>query len=198
MQKSAHSALQNLHDAASRRDWNACRDAVEAAMAELPSFAILEIARNELAQRLGLFEAHHAGKTWPRAFIESLDVQSGTPGAPVEDPLDEYAGPGGNNFVSGVEALRDAADVFDDARACAARATEAIAQAIMAEITAVWGAKNPERWTAWYEDTFADDPKQSDALVAMVSDPEAAEVELRSWRALEAELSRRLVAETDR
>jgi hypothetical protein len=168
--------LDALIHAAHARDWNAARAAVEALVASLPADAAIALARAEVVRRLPAFEAHHPGSAWPRSYLE------GEPGveAIVED---EWPGPGGNNFASAIAHLDDAVHATDAARP--AHVVDAIASAIMAEISAAWGARFPERWRGWYDTALlADGSADWRVLFDMRDDPDRRERFVAAWLAV--------------
>jgi hypothetical protein len=108
-------------------------------------------------------------------------------------PLVELESPGGNSFLRASEALSELAGAGRDPQRCAELAVEAIAAAIMTEMVALWGARSPRDWSAWYENALSGRSTRSpDFLVAMMKDGEVAQVELTGWRTLESELRRRI------
>lgn len=187
---SATETLKALRDAARRRDWNACRAAAEAALSRLPAPQILGLAHQEVQRRLPLFERHHPNVNWPRDWLGML--AAGSPRALDEaspEVWGETPGPGGGNFRKAVLALSQAAAAEDGAQR-AARAVEAIAEAVMAEMMETGGSAHREVWDRWYRDALADaEPSEPGALLTLMNDPRVAAIELAAWNRLADELS---------
>jgi hypothetical protein len=180
--------LAELRRAGEARDWNGARAAVAELLAVLPGDDALSIAHEQVSRRLPSFEAHHPGDEGPRRLLAILAGQA----APAdEDPeAQDCVGPGGNNFIAALAALlraRQATDRRARVRAC----TDAIAEAIMAESTAHWGARFPEAWRRWYEADPASGTVD-DAWVARMADPALVGLERAGWMHLADELARRV------
>lgn len=185
-QVSTEAELRALRHAADAGDWNAARDASLRLLRRLSAPHALELARQQVARRLPAFERHQPGVPWPRDFLESLRTEDpageGEKKWPWEE--DEFAGPGANNFIRGVDHLWEARRALRrDWERAADLLVEAIATAIMAEKLEAWGARHPEQWRSWYQSASEgeSDPRRYDVLVACAQDPQSVRIQRESW-----------------
>jgi len=185
--------LTMLRDSAQRGDWNACRDTVEVLLARLPAPTMLRLAQDEVQRRLPLFERHHPQMHWPRVWLEALAT-----GAPftfdesTPEVLEEAPGPGGNNITEAVRQLALAAAAEGTKRVT--HTIEAIAGAIVAELSEIGGSLNRELWDNWFQEVRTGEypegiPVYAGALVTIMADPNVAAAELAAWNRLADELA---------
>jgi len=182
--------LAALRDAAQRRDWNDCHDALQALLERLPVPAMLRIAHAEVARRLPIFERDHPQMCWPRVWLDALATgepfafDEGAPGV-----LDEAPGPGGNSFTEAVRqlALAKAAD----GPQCIKHVREALTRAIGAETKEAGARDRRELWDLWFQEALADSEeyKYYWVLDEIANDPKAVAAWHASWNRLADELA---------
>ncbi len=181
--------LTALREAAQRRDWNGCHDALDALLSRLPAPTMLRIAHDEVARRLPLFERHHPHQHWPRIWLDAL--ASGAPftfDESAPEVLEESPGPGGNSFAKGVMELALAAAADGPQRVVHAR--EAISEAIMAEETEVGGSAHRELWDLWFQDALNPGEHSYYWVLDKISkDPNAVAAGLAAWNRLADEIA---------
>ena len=142
--------LTALRRGAEVEDWNSCQRAVEMLLRRLSPIAAVRLAARQLWSSLVSFERHHPSAKWAREHLARIEDGEEHLRVPPE-ALAEYPGPGGNNFVAGVEALTEAygADCDPDRRVH--KAAHAVSQAVMVSALDVGGTERPEIWRRWYE-----------------------------------------------
>jgi hypothetical protein len=180
---SSDDELRALRLAAERDDWNGCRAASQKLLLRLPGRRAVQLIRDQVMRRLPAFERHQPDVHWPREFIESSDGDPSRVERAWPEAVDDFAGPGANNFTSAVEALWKASRLTLDKRRCASELVNALSGAIMAEKCEFWGARNPEAWALWYQLAASGDidPRIADIQLALKRDPESAAVQRTAW-----------------
>ncbi len=180
-----------LRVASERRDWNSCRDAVEALLLRLPTSHAVRLTRDFVARRLSVFERQQPGVHWPREFIESVG-EGGPLGIerawPEEE--DDFPSPGANSFTSAVESLWKANRLMENPRQCVLELVNALSGVIIAEEDEHWGSRHPEEWALWYQLALSgeSDPRKSSIRIAIATDPEVKWLERAAWLGLADQL----------
>lgn len=165
-------AVDQLRLAAGTLDWNEWRSALDNALAHVAPDAMLALAEQVIRNGLPTFERNHPGESWPRRALDGQTSELG----PV------YSGPGGGNFASGVEELLDARTHASDPARCRPAIIEAICNAIMAELCAIWGAEHPEGWRRSYEAGFESSaPSTTDPMWNWHQHPSVRAAKLAQW-----------------
>ncbi|MEM9489259.1 MAG: hypothetical protein AAGC55_08945 [Myxococcota bacterium] len=145
-----NAALAAMHRTTETRDSTSWYEALDCALTGLPGGEMVALAEYWLRVGLDTFERLHPDQPWPRRVLDGH----------TDDSVIECTGPGGNNFVSGVEHLVESRVQIDHPRACRTSVVDAIGEAIMAVKVATWGRLYPERWQQWYSDSYALEPKR--------------------------------------
>jgi hypothetical protein len=169
----SESQIEALRAAAATRDWNEWGAALDRALMEVEPAAMVAVAEEVLRRGLATFERNAPGATWPRRALDGETT--------VLSP--EYASPGGNSFAAGVQDWLDARAAVSEPDTCRRLVVSAIGEAVMAELCALWGAKNPDEWRRWYEWLYAEEGDMSgwDAMRGWQLDPEVQAAELALW-----------------
>lgn len=181
--------LATLREAAQQRDWNGCHDALNDLLSRLPVPTMLQLARDEVARRLPIFERHHPHMHWPRVWLDALATRAPfTFDESTDEVLEEAPGPGGNNFAEAVQQLALAAAA--EGPQCVTHAIKAIAGVIMAEKTEAGGSKHRELWDLWLQEARkAEEYTYYWVLPIIDREPEAVAAELAAWNRLADELA---------
>jgi hypothetical protein len=137
----SESNIEALRAAAANHDWNEWNAALDRALMEVEPAAMIALAEEVLRRGLATFERNAPGATWPRRALDGETTELGP----------EYASPGGDSFASGVEDLLDARAAVSEPDTCRKFAVTALGRAVMAELCALWGVKNPDEWRRWYD-----------------------------------------------
>lgn len=177
-------SLAALRNAAESGDWNGCKKATMALGRLISPRQLIGIACAEMRRRLPAFLRSQPRVTWPDQILARLEAGEAPELAILR--IEEYPGPGANNYHTALEMLMEAARYRDDDEAKSIeRSVDAIAGAIMAALAENWGSRSRERWNLWYEAT-ASDPSSVDenvvgTLVDMSRDPEIVAMKRQSW-----------------
>jgi hypothetical protein len=139
----------------------------------MPCTRALTLAGSLLAERLPVLERSHPGDEWARRTLAGEKV-----GLPAE-----YAGPGSNSLVKGIEHLVAARGTDDEVR-CRAHIVEAIAEAVMAVLIAAWGARHPQQWADWYARSRSIDTDDPPVQLGLWGDPATRELSRVQWEAV--------------
>jgi hypothetical protein len=176
--------MKQLREAIEQRDWNAVRAALQQPLSMLAPSELHDLVRGQLLARLPNFEREHPGVVWARALL--------TQGIGVPPPDGEYAGPGGNNFDHAIAAFVASQHAADGSERTL-HAIDALAEAVMSELCARWGAKFPDRWQAWYRNALSGtEASAPDTLLDMMNDPAIKQAEHRAWSDIADDVWRRL------
>jgi hypothetical protein len=194
-----------LRKAAERRAWNECREATERLLCRLAPAEAFRFAVAQVAKRIPGFERYPPGASWPRERLGNiLEAAETGPSSdwPSELPeaVEEYPGPGANNFVLALSALWDAVGASGDPQRRTALLVEAIAGAIMAGMIEHWGARHPDAWRSWLQAAAKvrsgresnGEETQLRVLRSMMDDPEVAKIDTAAWLDVADELERLL------
>lgn len=159
-----------LRAAAPAGEWEHTRRVLAETVARLPSAEALALAADFLTERLPLLERVRPGDHWGRRALADEAV----------GPPDEYAGPGANNLVKGIEHLISARRVDDPERRLR-HVVDSLCEAVMATVVAVWGATHPVEWAGWYARATSPIDDQPTEPIDFRRDGPARELERAQW-----------------
>jgi hypothetical protein len=176
-----------LKEAARSREWTLLQNSLTVLLAALGTFPALEITVERLRKHLPTFEAYHPdnpagdarGDTPPSAkLVRDLMVTVVSFGyAPDNLPeflVSEYPTPGSGQFVNAVLEMCRAMQKDRPAEDRFGLLASAIANSLLAELTAYWYGVHPEAYARVRAN-------QVDPATGSYSDPEAARIPLLFW-----------------
>lgn len=177
--------LRELRSGVDQRGSDACREATAKLLRRMSPTQALEVARQQVERSLPAFERHQPGVTWPRDFLESLRVSDplGEDGYVWPWENDEFAGPGANNFIAGLDALWRARRLPGDDSQRWELLVDAINNAVLAEMVEAWGARHPEEWRHWLwrGPDYESHPDRGRIQATMMTAPETLRLKREGW-----------------
>lgn len=181
--------LNQLRNAAIRREWSALQGALTRLLMQLEFFVALEIALTRLHDHVPVFERDHPGATWARQLLVSL-VSFGV--APHELPPELsqlYNSPGAANFAAGLLDVLRGVEQRTPLENRLRFLASAVSHAILADLAAFWYGQHPEAWAEQQQRGGETDPQTGLTIRQQIYarfwlDDATAERDTAAWLAL--------------
>jgi hypothetical protein len=175
----AQDNLATLRSAAREREWNVLMPALTSLVQELGFFGALEIVIQRLQRHLPTFSQFHPNDEEPsgklvRDLMVSIVAYGFAPERLPEDLPSQYTTPGSGQFVFAVLEMSRGMQPSRPAEERFSLLSSAIANGILAELTAYWYNLNPDAHQRVLSNVI--DPTTNE-----YTDPDAARIPLQFW-----------------
>lgn len=183
--------LAALRQAAHQREWMTNQDTLKRLLAALDPLLALSVAAEPVQAFLPTFEAYFPQAGWLRELLLTVVSYASAPGDLPEAAVNQFPQPGCGNYVKAVLDLARAVQDKYTAFERYSHTTNAIANAILAELTHTYFSAHPDQFAA-LSDPNTDADTRARIQYAFWLDPVVAERDTALWLSVADTLTARL------